>query len=205
MAALAFLYQGLTRFTLGESILVDRMHLRTSVMVFPARSRPEQVPLDIMAKSYFLVAQYWSMIDSIQEERSHVGLLRSTIISSQIHVCLRQAIQVAGTFLLHLLSARAMCSAIFAETTIYRGSATIRGYGRVRPHIRTMVWGISFSPAMAEIPLLLSNSSLVLMYLLTIMNGGKLFVLHHFVKINKIMFSSIKFSSFYYGLTTSPR
>ena len=47
-------------------------------------------------------------------------------------------------------------------------------------------------PATAGTPLLLLNSFLVLKCLPTIMNGGKLFVLHLFVKINKIIFFSFQ-------------
>jgi predicted RNA polymerase sigma factor len=67
MAALAFLYRGLTRFSLGESILVEGCIYALQswfIQHVPARANSFRYN----GQELFPVAQYRSMIDSIQED-----------------------------------------------------------------------------------------------------------------------------------------
>ena len=161
-----------------------RMHLRASILVLPAHSSLSkffQIQWSRTSSSGAIPIHDWQ-----HSRRWHsLGLLWSTIVSSQIYICLWQAIQIVGTILLHLLPTG---SDVFGSFP--RGSSTSK------LDYYQELWQNSISlphngpghiilPATAGIPLLLLNSFLVLKCLPTIMNGGKLFVLHLSVKINK--------------------
>ena len=64
--------------------------------------------------------------------------------SSQIYICVWQAVQATWPIFLYLLLSRVMHQAIFSETEARRSSATIRGYARVQPCINAVVWNIPF-------------------------------------------------------------
>ena len=120
-----------------------RVHLRIAILVPPACASPSQ----------FIQIQWWKASSSCaipildrqpSGGRSRMGLLWSSGITSQIYLCIRQAVQATWPILLRILPSRAVCQAVLSETKARRDSSTIRGLARVRSHIRSVVRSIPF-------------------------------------------------------------
>ena len=189
MAALAFLYRGLTRFTLGESILVEGCTYALQSW-FLQHGRPELVRSDTMARSSFQLCGTgsWSIICKKKKWCGTILIENYHLPDTPMHMARDSSYLVHSSA---LLSSRAVCSTVFSETEAHRDAAAIRSRARSSTLHQHSGPEYTILPDMTGILSSFSLFSPVLVSLLIIKSGGRLSICPLFLKstIDAINFS----------------